>query len=276
MIKDSFRFLSAFFCFIFVIFQGVLFAQKTSEQLVISGTILLKEKTAPDNKALLSTMKATWKLKADSLNISDKTLVFNTIGGATVMIAYLGYPAAPDEIGAGARLSWLWKTAAEETSKHQAQVVISVIGPASRSLDLHKVFTQTAAAVLEITHAPGIFLDGQYLLLSSGYYLASARNMVQNQTLPLYCWVYFGRPGGGNGFTLGLTEFGLPEMEIVNSAHSEGEVHATLFDAAVSVVKYNTSLNDGQTLTTEEGAKSLVQLVKGTYLEDKKVLRLEY
>jgi len=276
MIQGSSRFLSTFFCFILVIFQSPLFAQKTTEQLVVAGIILLKEKTPPDNKALLNALKTTWKLKADSVNISDKTLVFNTIGGATVMIAYLGYPAAPDEIGAGARLSWLWKTAAEETSKHQAQVVISVIGPARKSLDLHKIFTQAAAAVLEITRAPGIFLDGQYLLLSSGYYLAAARNMVQNQSLPLYCWVYFGRPGGGNGFTLGLSEFGLPELEIVNSAHSEGEAHATLYDAAMSVVKYNTVLNDGQTLTTEEGAKSLVHLVQGTYLQDKKVLLLEY
>ncbi|MDO8369028.1 MAG: DUF4261 domain-containing protein, partial [Saprospiraceae bacterium] len=173
-------------------------------------------------------------------------------------------------------LSWLWKTAAEETSRHQAQVVISVIGPANRSLDLHKIFTQTAAAVLETTRSPGLFMDGQYLLLSAGYYIAAARNMVQNQTIPLYCWVYFGRPGEGNSFTYGMSEFGLPEMEIVNSTNAEAEVHATLYDAAMSVVKYGTILQDGQTLTTEEGTKSVVHLTKGTYLEEKKVLRLEY
>lgn len=265
-----------FFCSFLALFHSVLFAQKSPQQLVVSGTVLLNQKISPDSKAVLSALKSNWKIKADSVNIADKTLVFNTTGGATVMVAYLDYPAAPDETGAAARLSWLWKTAAAETSKHQAQVVISVIGPANRSLDLHKVFTQAAAAVLETTKAPGIYMDGQYLLVSSGYFLAAARNMVQNQTIPLYCWVYFGRPGEGNGFTYGLTEFGLPEMEIVNATYSESEVHAMLYDAAMSVVKFGTILQDGQTLLTEEGGKSVVHLVKGTYLEEQKVLRLDY
>jgi hypothetical protein len=276
MSKGFFKISSTLFSLIFMVCQAPVFAQKPSAQLVVSGTVLLNEKTAPDYKVLLTALKTTWKLKADSINISDKTLVFNINGGTTVMLAYLEYPAAPDELGAAARLSWLWKTASEETSKHQAQLVISVIGPSNRSLDLHKIFTQTAAAALETTNSPGLFMDAQYLVLSSGYYLAAARNMVQNQSIPLYCWVYFGRPGAGNGFTFGLPEFGLVEMEIANSLHSESEVHATLYDAAMAVIKYNTSLADGQTLSTEEGAKSVVHLVQSSYLEDKKVLRLDY
>lgn len=256
--------------------SGFLSAQKSVEQKVVSGAILLNSKTAPDSKLLLNALKTNWKLKVDSVNIADKTLVFNSVGGATVMIAYLEYPAALDEIGAAARLSWLWKTGYAESSKHQAQVVISVIGPNNRSLDLYKTFTQTAAAVLEVTRAPGIFMGSQYLLLSSDYFTSAAKNMVQNQTIPLYCWVYFGRPGDGNGFTYGLAEFGLPEMEIVNSTRSEAEVHSTLYDAAMSVVKYGTRVQDGQSITTEEGVKMLAHFGKATHLEGQEVLRLEY
>ncbi len=276
MNKVFFRFLPIFLALIFFAPHPVAYGQKAYEQKVVSGTVLLNEKVGLDHKKLLASLKATWKLKADSVNVAEKTLVFNTVGGATVMIAYLEYPAAQDEIGAAARLSWLWKTANEETSKHQAQVVISVIGPANRTLDLYKIFTQTAAGVLESNDSPGIFMDSQYLLLSAGYFSAAARNMVQNQTIPLYCWVYFGRPGGGNGFTYGLTEFGLPEMEIANSRHSETEVHSTLYDAAMTVVKYGAKLQDGQSVTTEEGAKMKAQLKQGTFMEDLNVLNLEY
>lgn len=251
-------------------------AKTFSEQKVVTGIVLLTGKTAPDYKALLSVLKTTWKLKADSVNTADKTLTFNTSGGATVMIAYLDYPAATDEIGAASRLSWLWKTANEETSKHQAQVVISVIGPDSRTLDLYKIFTQAVAGVLETTHSAGVYLGGQYLLLSKGYFTAAARNMVQNQTIPLYCWVYFGRPGGGNGFTFGLQEFGLQEMEVVQSSRSETEAHATLYDAAMTVLKSGTRLQDGQILTTDEGAKIKVSLAKGAFLEEQKVLKLAF
>lgn len=206
-------------------------ARNTNDSKVVSGAILLKERMAPDYKILVSTLKSAWKMKVDSVNIADKTLVFNTSGGVTVMIAYLEYPAAPDEIGAAARLSWIWKTAAEETAKHQAQLVISVIGASNKTLDLYKIFTQATAAALETSRGSAVYLSSQYLLLSSGYFIAAAKNMVQNQSIPLYCWVYFGRPGGSNGFTYGMTEFGLPEMEIVNSGHTESEVHALLYDA---------------------------------------------
>lgn len=275
MRQGSILFSIPFICLLVLGFQAPLSAQKASEQLVVSGTILHQSKTIPDYKAFLVALKTTWKLKIDSVNISDKTVIFNA-PGATVMIAYLEYPVAPDELGAAARLSWIWKTAAEECSKHQSQVVVSVIGSASKSLELHKIFSQTAAALLETTKAPGIYMDGQYLLLSNGYYTAAVRNMIQNQSIPVYCWVYFGRPGGGNSFTYGLSEFGVPEMEISNSTNSEGEVHAALYDATASVIKYNTKLQDGQTLTTEEGLKAVVHLVKGTYLEDKKVLKLDF
>lgn len=273
--RRSFALLSGF-VFVFSLFTSALVPQKATEQKVVSGTVLLKDKSAPDHKTLLTALKSSWKLKTDSVSNFDKTLVFSTSYGATVMIAYLDYPAAPDEVGAAARLSWLWTTAHEETSRHQAQVVISVIGPANRTLELYKIFTQTAAAVLETTQSPGVFLQSQYLVLSSGYFIAAARNMVQNQSIPLYCWVYFGRPGEGNGFTYGMVEFGFPEMEIVQANQSEGEVHSLLYDAAMSVVKYNTRLEDGQTLTTEDGASFKVKQGPGTFLEGQKVLRLNY
>ena len=260
----------------FILLSTTVYAQKTDNQKVVSGTVLLKTKSALNTKALVSALKNTWKLKTDSISTAEKTMVINMIGGATVMIAYLDYPAAPDEVGAGARLSWLWQTAQEETANHQAQVVVSVIGPGNKTLELYKLFTQTAAAVLETAPAAGIFLESQYLLLSPGYFIAAAKNMVQNQSIPLYCWVYFGRPGEGGGFTYGLSEFGLAEMEIANSSYAEAEVHAALFGAALSVVKYGTQLSDGQFVTTEEGEKMKVKLGAGTYMKDLQVFQLDY
>ncbi|MDX1912780.1 MAG: DUF4261 domain-containing protein [Saprospiraceae bacterium] len=257
-------------------FSPALLAQKPADPKVVTATVLLHSKTTPDEKALLQSLKNTWKVKVEGEKSADKTLVFNTSGGATVMIAYLDYPAAPDEVGAAARLSWLWQGAQTETGKHQAQVIISVIGTENQTLELYKILTQSVAATLENSRAAGVFMSSQYLLLSKDYFLAAARNMVQNQTIPLYCWVYFGRPGGSNGFTYGLQEFGMSELEIVNSARTEAEVHSTLYDAAMSLVKYNTRLQDGQAVTTEEGAKIPVKLAPGTHLTEQKVLKLEF
>jgi len=264
------------------IFSQPLFAQKkdqtpAAEQKVVSGTILLNDKTAPDTKVLLAALKKDWKLKIDSSSTADKTLSIH-ISGATVMVAYLDYPQSPANIQTAARLSWLWKNGGAEAMRHQSQAVVSVMGAQNKTLELYKLFTTTAACILENTNSCGALMPDQYLLLSKGFYTSAARNMRDNQTTPIYCWVYFGMTQEkelSSGYTWGLQEFGLQEMEIVNSKQSRQDVHSTLYDAAQTVVTKNKRLQDGETLTTLEGAKLKATLSKATYQEGQ-TLKLEY
>lgn len=271
--------LLAAFC---AIFSQSVFAQKKDtapapEQKIVTGTVLLNDKTAPDAKALLSTLKKDWKLKIDSSSIAEKTAVFYT-PNATIMIAFLDYPVPAAEIQTAARISWLWKNGSEEALRHQSQAVISVIGTKNKTLDLYKLFTSTAGCVLENTNACGAYMADQYLLLSKGFYTSAARTMRDHQTTPLYCWVYFGMSQEkelNSGYTWGLQEFGLKEMEIVHSKQSLQDVHGVLYDAAQTVVIYDTKLQDGQTLTTLEGQKLKVTLSKAAFQEGE-TLKLEY
>lgn len=250
-------------------------AQKSKEPRVVTGSILVNDKTPLDTKTLLNALKTDWKIKADSVSTAEKTLIFSA-RGATVMIAQLEYPIDPIEIRAAAQLSWIWPNGTEEALKHQSQLVVSIIGNDDKSLELHKLFTEVAGAILENTRSAGVYMNSQYLLLQKGFYLSAAHNLRDSQSLPVYCWVYFGRPGDGGGYTFGMQEFGLKEMEIVKSAHSEADVHSTLYDASVSLIKYNTRLHDGLSAVTEEGQKIAVKQAKGTFLQDQDVLVLQY
>lgn len=263
-------------------FAGIFFTQtlnaQSKEQQVVSGAVLLNDKTAPDAKSLLAALKKDWKIKVDSASIADKTIVFSTSGSATVMIAFLDYPAPAAEVATAARISWLWKNGADEALRHQGQAVVSVIGSPDKSLDLHKIFSSVAGGILENSNASGIYMADQYLLLSKGFYVSAARNMRDHQTLPLYCWIYFGMMQENElngGYTWGLSEFGLTEMEIAGSKQSLADVHAVLYDAASTVVQYNLKLQDGQTLTTTEGAKLPVKRSKAVYQEGE-TFKLEY
>ncbi len=250
--------------------------QQAADQKVISGVVLLNNKTAPDAKALLAALKKTWKLRVDSSSIADKTIVFAE-SNATVMIAFLDYPVAPAEIRTAAQLSWLWRNAGEEALRHQSQVVISVIGTSAKTLDLYQLFTRVVGGVLEQTNSSGCYMAGQYLLLSKAFYTAAAANMRDNKTLPLYCWTYFGmisENGKSSGYTYGLQEFGLEEMEIVNAEYSAQEVHAMLYDAAQTVVQYNMKLEDGKAFTTLEGQQLIARRSKAAFQEGE-TLKLE-
>lgn len=235
------------------------FAQKSSSPTpkAVTGTILLDTKKMPDAKTLLTALRNDWKLRTDSSSTADKTIVFNH-AGLTVMLAYLDYPANRDELAAAARLSWLWKTAAADVARHQAQVVVTVLGTDNRTLDLFSTLTKTLAAALQNSGSIGVFMNSQYLLLPKDFYLVSSRALLKDKALPVYCWVYFGMMEEGtvsSGYTYGLREFGLEEMEIVKATGSAAETHAVLLDAATSVIQYHMKLQSGVPFTTLEGTK---------------------
>jgi hypothetical protein len=256
-----------------------LLAPAQSGARVVSGAVLLNTRTMPKPKEVLDELRGNWKVKTDSVNISDKTVVFSAPEG-TVMLAYLDYPVAQNEVYTAASISWLWKNAEAEATRHQAQMVISVLGASqSDPVKLYQLFTRVAGGVLSATDAAGVYMNEELLLLSKGYYLEAAKNM-SDDNLPLYCWLYFGlmeEDGGKAGaFTYGLKEFGFPEMEITQSAHSLQEAHAVLYDAAAYVLRYKVHLKDGQQVPLDAGLKIPVTVSKAVYIQEGETIKLSY
>lgn len=245
---------------------------------VITGMVLLNEKKVPDFNKISEELPQNWYVKVDSLTISGKTMLFST-SGATVMLAYLDYPVNPEEIQIASGISWLWKTAAKETSTHKAQLVISVLGPPSKTLELYRIFTRVAAGAMAVQpSASGIYMNSQYLLLSKGYYNEVARNMSRDG-LPLYCWVYFGlleQNGLSNGYSYGLSEFGQPELEIVNSKMSLQDSHTLLYEVAQKAVAAPAKWKDGEQVDLPEGRKVTIRISTAKVIrEDIQTMKIE-
>lgn len=262
------------FCISIVSFSS---AQNTgSLSKVITGTVLVNDRTPLDYKAVSTALKSDWGIRLDSTKPADKTLVLYT-PGATIMLANLDYPAPAGDIQGAAEAAWLWRTASSEAPRHQSQVVISVIGNMNRPVELYKLFTRVAAAVLENTRSCGVYMNTQYVLQSRAFYLQAAHNL-DEKALPVYCWVFFGmlqQDGGNSCYTYGMTEFGMPELEIARSKHPLQEVHAVLHDIVTEALLNNTRLHDGSVIETLEGQKIALKLGKSAFLEGQ-TLKVEY
>ena len=246
------------------------------ESKVVTGTVLVNDQTPFDFKSLRQSLVSDWGVRLDSFNQAEKTLVLYT-PGATVMLAWLDYPAAPAEIRSAAEGAWLWKSASAEAPRHQAQVVISVIGSPRRPLDVYKLYTRVVAAALDNTRSCGVYLASQYLLQSKAFFLQAARGLEQN-TLPVYCWIYFGmfqENDLSSGYSYGLTEFGMPDLEIFRSKHTMQEVHAILYDAVTDALQNGVKLQEGSTIETLEGQKIALKLSKASFWEGQ-TLKVNY
>ncbi len=258
-----------------VLFNLTSFAQSGQSSRVITGTVLLSGSGLPGAGELSRTMTQDWKLRIDSSSTSDKTVILNS-GRMTIMIAQLDYPVDHIEIRAAARLAWRWPDAETQALKHTSQAVISVVGDGVSGTDMHIAFSKAAAAVVASTGASCVYMNSQYLLVSADSYLSAARNMTDNQVLPLYCWIYFGRPGEGGAFTFGMEEFGYSELEITGSQQQESDVQGTLYDAVYSLLKYGRRQGEEPVIVTEEGQKLAYRPTKSSFIEGVDVWRLDY
>ena len=120
-------------------------------------------------------------------------------------------------------------------------------------------------------------MNTQFVLQSRAFYLQAARNL-NEKALPIYCWVLFGmfeQDGLNNGYTYGMQEFGMPDLEIAKSKHSLQEVHAILHDIVADALQNNTRLQDGSIVETLEGQKITLKMAKSTLMEGES-LKVEY
>lgn len=244
---------------------------------VVSGIVLLNDQKPADFKTIANAVKKDWNIRLDSFRQAEKTLVLYTTN-ATIMLANMDYPASPVEVKQAAEGAWMWQTARQEAPRHQSQVVISVIGADDKPIYLYKLFTKTAAAVLENANSCGVYMPAQLVLQSREFYLQAARNLDQQVVLPVYCWVYFGMfldDGASCAYSHGLPEFGMPDLEIVKSSHSMQEAHAVLYDAVADALQNNRSLENGSVIETLEGQKITLKLSKSQYLEGE-TLKVQY
>lgn len=248
-----------------------------TDQKVVSGVVLLSEKKTIPAGPLTLNLREQWKIKIDNTTINEKTMVIQT-PEATIMIAYLDYPAASPDFEAALQLSWLWPTARTEARAHQAQALISVIGSPSRTADLYRLFTKTAACILQNTTASGVLIESQYLVLERSFYIAAARNMRDNDHIPLYCWVYFGMVSESeavnSAYTYGLQEFGIHELEIVRANMSAEDAHNLLYEMSDYLIRYNVKPRDGQKITTPDGASATLRLSDAEFIKGEKSYRL--
>ncbi len=80
---------------------------------------------------------------------------------------------------------------------------------------------------------------------------------LRTSKMPIPLWIYLGLiqdENGTSGYTYGLTAFGRPEIELINSSHTLQEIYDFLFSVCEWLLTEDMYFRDGETLsfTSEE------------------------
>lgn len=234
----------------------------------------------PKANLVAADLAKNWPNLPPAKNIDAKadTLAFR-IGAIDVIIAIMPAPIPWADLEGPCATSILWKDAASVLKKHTRHLIVTVQG-ADDPILLATRLTQACSAILATCpHAPGVYWGNAALVIPSKIFQDFAVEVLPGAP-PLHIWVDFrvGPSGKGtmSGFTQGMTQFGLMELETESSPESVGDLRERLFGLANYLVENGPVIKDGDTIGADANEKIRVVYSKSAFGSEGKVMRLEY
>lgn len=243
---------------------------------VILGMVLLEDPNSFNLKGTVNELRTKWKLEVNDNDAYDKGTVL-VIRDYNVAIANIPAVIPEGEVQRTAEYNYFWKNGTEETSKHKGHIILSIMNAGKNAVQENLLYSKIASAVMNNSKSIGIYIGGRTLVLKKNFYQANV-DMMTEEDLPLYNWIYFGlrkENGKQSVYTYGLTEFGKKEMEIIDSNNSLEELNEMIFNLTHYVIANDVTLKDGETIGLSAEQKLKISESKGRFLEGK-TLKINY
>lgn len=243
---------------------------------IILGMVLLKEPAFVEMKDVVINLRNKWKLEVDDEHVGDTSSVL-VIDGYNILIGHMPIPVPAEEIKATADYNYFWENGKEEAPKHQGHIILSLTGGGKNPVKENLLYSKVVSSILNNSNALGMYMGGRSLLMKKDFYLANVE-MMSEEDLPLYNWIYIGlrqENGKQSVYTFGLSDFNKKEIEILDSPHSLEELSDMIFNLAHYVIAGNVDLKDGETIGMSAEQKLKITESKGKFLEGN-TLKIEY
>lgn len=227
------------------------------------GFVLLSE-AKWDKQDFISRLAAEWQVQAeecesetdaDNADAKAEELVFKQ-GELLAAVSLMPAAVPGQEAEQNAANNYLWPEAIETTAKHQAHLLVAVMGGEARARG--ELFVKLAATCCGLAEALGVYTSGT--VFAPQMYRDFA-GVMQEGELPVLNWVWFGlyrTEEGVGGYTYGLAPFGKDEIEVLPAAGQEvaaDELRNFLMDMAYYVLSQDVTLLDGETIGFSEEQK---------------------
>lgn len=177
--------------------------------------------------------------------------------------------------------SWDWPEAAGAVSSHEGHVVFRSYRPATvgraEVVDLHH---RAHAAVAEFAPVVAVLWPGAGRLISAAAMPRSSPGLADAAALARSCISFRACPleeGESQGFvsdTVGLSGFGLPDLQVVSRNEPDEEVSSLVYELAQRFFAVGCDLREGQTLEGADGQQWSVHFTKSMCPPDRDVVQL--
>lgn len=231
-------------------------------------------------QALIKQMCEDWNMnfvmEDENESPDDNNIFYVEIDGVKLGVSMLPVPVPNNESEQRARRNAQWEDAVQIAKMHKAHLVITSMSEKS-AIEESKLFVKVVASVAKLEHVTGLDVAGT--VLEPKFYANLAQRYNQVNALPLYNLVYFGMYSLDqktiSAYTLGMSSFKMPEMEIIASKHKLTDVHELIFMIANHVIVNNIDLRNAAEIKLTENDSVAVEYTDGVAL-NAKTIKIKY
>jgi hypothetical protein len=182
------------------------------------------------------------------------------LDGMTGALGVMPAPIPGGELDGPAATSWLWPNATEQIPRVGAHVVAWVSGP-GLPVDAHQHLTRLVTAVSRATDALGVYCGAAGQVVRADVFDGLAHDYHPDR-LPVMLWIDFRAfqdQGRSSLFTVGMSEFGLMELEIPRSDKPPGQLREFAMNLAAYLISEGPVIGDGHTVGGDEAQRVVVR-----------------
>ncbi len=199
------------------------------------------------------------------------------LDGCTVHVSGMPVPIPGGEAERAAETSLLWPDATEHMQSATAHAIVYVDGAAKHSAAC-LVAQRAVSAVLDATDSLGVYVGDAGHLVRADMWIEQIHEDPDELFTPFWFDIRAGagKSGGVDAFTRGLTPFGIPDLEVVESKQAPSAVWEFLGGIGAYLIDNGDVVKDGDTVGLAAEQKVKARLAPSSFGLDGTVLRLSF
>jgi len=225
---------------------------------------------------VIEDLRLYWELDVTDIEGDDELATFK-VGDELVAISMMPVPIPNSEFESMYSYSYLWENVENETKEHTNHVIVSILSSDIPMVEKYSLLTKVNSSILRTSEdAIGIYQGSATLLLPKELYIAFSELLLSDM-LPVQLWVYIGiiyNNERTSVYSYGMQEFGKSEIEVLETAMSNGELYDMFTNILNYVLDYDVTLKHGETIGFSEDEKIKIIQSEAVYV-DGNSLKLE-
>lgn len=235
--------------------------------------VLLGDKSW-DREQFKKDFEADWGIQIEEdeeeqENEKYKDVMLFHVGSQLVTIGYMDFPVPNQEAEQNASMNYMWREAKEVTAKHEAQILVSVLGEHADIFEDSRLYVKAVTSMCRQKNALAVNANG--IVYQPEFYIEMAGLLQKHpEEVPLFNLIWFGlarTDKGVSGYTVGMYQFGKDEIEVLDVQDKPSEIRDFIINMAGYVVSNDVTLRDGETIGFSAKQKLPITRSAGVFTE---------